>query len=434
MSTHFSLVRSRRAIALVVPVALLAACSSGTEAGLEPLGFSTAALSTDGGADAGSMITISGTVTDPIDGPQAGITITLSGSAQGQVVTTFSGAFSFSVKPGGSYSLTAAGTNNFFTPPFQTCLVVTPSIVNLNNLTTSINIPFVGSGTDPVTNCSPSASTGATSGSLTLQGKVTSGGLPVAGARVFLNGSTQGYRTSDETGAYSFAVNPGSYSVNASGACASFTPSVQNLNNVKVNATANFQGTSCPPAPLTLCPTFDAEFGLSEPATCNTVSTAACAFDRLDSAGGWAGAIASDFFDVTETNDCRLGAWNIPPIVNDFINDTFGIGFFQQEVALNLFALQLFGCAETGNLDAPLALQVSFIPPDLIQAGLTFTTADVSAMEDDYVLAINQVLAGNGSPALTAAQTTAIRAQLDYAASKVPGIIASSKLTYSTCP
>lgn len=59
------------------------------------------------------------------------------------------------------------------------------------------------------------------------------------------------YRTTDETGAYSFAVNPGSYSVNASGTCAAFSPSVSNLNNLKANVTANFTGTSCPPAPLT---------------------------------------------------------------------------------------------------------------------------------------------------------------------------------------
>jgi hypothetical protein len=55
-------------------------------------------------------------------------------------------------------------------------------------------------------------------------------------------------------------------------------------------------------------------------------------------------------------------------------------------------------------------------------------------MEDDYITAINQALASNGSLALTATQTAAFRAQLDYAATKVPGVISSSKLSYSTCP
>jgi hypothetical protein len=41
----------------------------------------------------------------------------------------------------------------------------------------------------------------------------------------------------------------------------------------------SFQGTQCPPAPPVYCPTFDALSGLSEPASCNTVSTVACASD-----------------------------------------------------------------------------------------------------------------------------------------------------------
>jgi hypothetical protein len=383
------------------------------------------------GADAGT-ITISGTVIDPQTGPQAGITITLSGSAQAQVVTDFSGSFNFSVKPGGSYSLTAAGNDNFFRPPFHSCLTVTPSIVNLNNLTASTNISFIGSGTDPILNCSPAAATGAASGSLTIQGRVTSGGQPVAGARVALSGNAQGYRTTDETGAYAFAVNPGSYTVSASGACGSFTPGVTNLNNMRANAVANFQGTSCPPAPLMYCPSFDALVGISEPQSCNTTSSVACANDRLVT---WAGEVVFDFqqveSDVFVANDCRFGKWQVPPISNDF---TFVGVLEQQSNNLSLFTLQLFGCALTGNLVGPLSLQGSLIPPDLIQAGLKFTTADLSALEDEYMASINQALADFGLAGLTATQSAAIRAQLDYAASKTPGVVASSKLSYSTCP
>jgi hypothetical protein len=291
---------------------------------------------------------------------------------------------------------------------------------------------MVGSGTDSFLNCSPAASNGASSGSLKISGTVTSGGLPVAGARVFLNGSTQGYRTTDETGAYTFSVNPGSYSVQPEGTCGSFSPSVVNLNNLKASAVENFTGASCPPAPLTLCPTFDTGYGLTEPSSCNTASSPQCAGDRLNT---WAGEMVFDFqFLETDTlglNDCRFGLWQQPPIVNDLT----ALGELeQQNVALNLFILQLFGCQQTGDLTGPLNLQGTLIPPDLIKAGLTFTTADISALEDEFMAGISQGLADFGMPALTAAQTTAIRAQLDSAAKRVPGVISSSKLSYSTCP
>jgi hypothetical protein len=412
---------ARLAAALVIPSIALMACGGTDGARAEPTASIGEAVT---GADAGT-ITISGTVADA-QNPQAGIVITLSGSAQGQITTDFSGTYTFTVKPGGSYSLTATGAANFFEPPFQSCLTLTPSVVNLNDLTASTTVNFVGAGNNIVTNCAPAASTGATSGSLTLGGTVTSGGEPVPGVRVTLNGSTQGFRTTDETGSYSFAVNDGSYSVSASGACASITPGVVNLNNVTKNETQNFRGTGCPPAPLTFCPTFDTLFGTPEPASCNTVSTTSCASDRLF---GWAGAIEFDYL-ITITNDCQFGAWEVPPIVNDFTS----IGFDEEEDALGLFALQAFGCALQGNLDGPLALGGSLVPPDLIQDGLTFTTADLAALSNDYISAINQALAANGSPALTSAQTTAVSAQLSFAASKFAGVIASSKLSYSTCP
>jgi len=126
----------------------------------------------------------------------------------------------------------------------------------------------------------------------------------------------------------------------------------------------------------------------------------------------------------------RFGKWTIPPIVNDFSP----FAGSQQNLALNLFTLQLFGCAVADNLTGPLNLQGTLIPTDLVRVGLTFTTADISALEDDYIAAINQALADFGLVPLTGTQTTALRAQLDYAASKVPGVVASSKLSYSTCP
>jgi hypothetical protein len=113
---------------------------------------------------------------------------------------------------------------------------------------------------------------------------------------------------------------------------------------------------------------------------------------------------------------------------------TFVGVFEQQGNNLSLFTLQLFGCALANNLVGPLSLQGSLIPPDLIRAGLTFTTADIAALEDEYMASVSLGLSDLGGGPLTAAQLTAIRAQLDYAASTTPGVIASSKLTYSTCP
>jgi hypothetical protein len=370
------------------------------------------------GADAG-LLTISGVVADS-QSPQAGITITLSGSSQGQVVTDFSGSYSFTVKPG-SYSLTARGTANFFEPPFQTCLVITPDVVNLNNLTASTTVNFLGSGNNVITNCAPAEVMGSTSGSLAVSGKVTSAGAPVPGVLVSLTGGAQGFRVTDETGAYSFAVNPGSYSLNLSGPCSAFTPGNTNLNNIKSSQTENFVGTGCPPAPLKLCPTFDTLFGLSEPSSCATSTTESCAGDRVFS---WDGLFANDWFTVNGS-DCRFGQWEVPPIVNLF---EF-VGLEQDSSALNLFGLQLLGCALAGNLVGPLGFP--FILTDL--KSLSFTTADLAALSNEYVEAISLALSQNGSPPLTAAEITALNAQLASAASRVPGIKASSSLSFSTC-
>jgi len=369
-----------------------------------------------------ASVTISGTVADAQQVTQAGVTITLSGSAQAQTVTDFSGTFSFTVPSGGSYSLTAAGTPNFFLPPFSSCLAFSPSIVNLNNLTANTVVNILGTGTDVITNCAPAEVMGATSGAFTISGKVTSGGAPVPGALVALNGSTQASRVTDETGAYSFSVNRGSYSLKVTGACGSFAPDVANLNNVAANKTQSFTGASCPPAPLALCPLFDSDFGLSEPPACTTTTTPGCAFDRELS---WAGTIGNDFLDINDV-DCRFGKWDVPPIGNDFTDVTV----IQWDTALNTFALQLFGCALQDNLVGPLGFPM--IPPVL--ASLPFTTADLAALQDEYVQAIEQTLSDNGSPALTAAQLTAINAQLSSAAGRVKGVTPSNTLTYSTCP
>ncbi|HEY5957011.1 MAG TPA: carboxypeptidase regulatory-like domain-containing protein, partial [Polyangiaceae bacterium] len=278
-----------RQLTTITSAGVLLACSA-TGPATEQVSSTEEAL-TDPGSPA--MVTISGTITDPLTGPQAGITVTLAGSAQAQKVTDWSGSFSFSGPSGGSYSITAVGNDNYFRPPFHSCLAITPSIVNLNNLTQDTNIPMTGSGTDGILNCSPSAAAGAGSGSLKIQGKIsTADQKPVAGVRVRLNGSTQGYRTTDETGFYSFSVNPGSYSVQATNTCGSFNPSVTNLNNLKANRTLDLVGSNCPPAPLTMCPALDLASGIGEPAACGTTSSPECALDREMM---WAGQIPYEF-------------------------------------------------------------------------------------------------------------------------------------------
>lgn len=74
-------------------------------------------------------------------------------------------------------------------------------------------------------------------------------GAAIAGVRIALNGSVQAVTVTSATGAYSVSVNPGSYSLNPSGLCTSFTPGVVNLNNITKNQTQNFTASGCPTPP-----------------------------------------------------------------------------------------------------------------------------------------------------------------------------------------
>jgi hypothetical protein len=416
LSTDARITRSLRRFAAPSGAFLLAAGCGGLVAVDEATGTThQAVVGADAGPDAG-LITISGTVVESDGYGVSGVTISLSGNARTSQVTNEYGAFSFAVKPG-SYSLTAA-----VTPGVPSCLAFSPSVINLNNITTSQTETFIGSGNDPITNCYPAPNTGATSGSLTISGKVTSGGLPVAGVKVGLTGSTQATRISDETGAYAFSVNPGSYSLNLSQACASFAPRIVNMNNITTSQTENFVGSKCPPAPLEYCPTFDTLFGFTEPASCATVTTFDCAALRFSL---WISDIQNDFMYENYV-DCRFGQWNNAPIVNLF-TDTVLIQWSEQ---VNLFVAQLFGCELANVTPGPLAFPL--VPQAL--ASLPFTTADLAALSQEFVVGINQALSDNGSPALTAAQTAAINAQLAYAASTYTAAKNSPNLTYSTCP
>jgi len=362
-------------------------------------------------AQASGTITISGTVLDssgnPIEPP---VSIALNGSAQKVTSSDPStGAYSFTVAPG-SYSVSAS----------TQCLAFAPNVVNLNNVATNQTVDFVGSGNDLILNCEPPASSGGTSGPLTIHGTVTSAGQPVPGAEVTLNGSTQGFRYADETGSYSFSVGPGSYSVNVSQGCNSYSPQVDNLNNVTTSQTVNFTGSgNCPPAPLDFCPTFDSDFDLSAlgDVCVSDITTNSCA-DRFDV---WDFAFEFNFAPLVGT-DCRFGQWasifNFNE-ANDYVVD------------LELFILYLMGCPYVGTQIGPLT--DALVPAPLVAAGFKFTTADVAALTQDFLSDVESVLSANGTP-LTSGQVTGLTAQLAYLQDNVPNVINSSSLSYSTCP
>ena len=78
---------------------------------------------------------------DPLTGPLAE-SPSRCWQRPGSIVTESSGSFRFSVNPGGSYSLTDAGSDNFFQPPFHThhqwvhdaCLTEALTIVNVGSV------------------------------------------------------------------------------------------------------------------------------------------------------------------------------------------------------------------------------------------------------------------------------------------------------------
>jgi hypothetical protein len=180
-------------------------------------------------------ITISGTITGAEGETLSGVAVQLNGSAQAHVTTGASGAYTFNGLNAGSYSVqpSLAGCN------------FAPTVVNLNNLGASTTVDFAGSGATCGGAAAPDG--GAATGSLTISGHITdTSGDGVAGVRVALNGSTQGFRVTNAAGAYTFSVSPGSYSLNPSGVCASFTPGVVNLNNLTKSAAQNLTAIGCP--------------------------------------------------------------------------------------------------------------------------------------------------------------------------------------------
>ena len=177
------------------------------------------------GAITGTL-SITGTIVDASGNPKPGVTVHLAGSSQATATTGATGTYAFN----------GIGPAGYSVQPSLTGCTFAPTVVNVN-LTASTVINFDGSG--PACGGAPQNS-GATTGSLTISGRVTNAaGNPVSGVKVNLNGTTQGVRTTTAAGTYSFSVNPGSYSVQPSGPC-TFTPTVVNLNNLTTSRTQNF--------------------------------------------------------------------------------------------------------------------------------------------------------------------------------------------------
>lgn len=201
--------------------------------------------------------------------------------------------------------------------------------------------------------------------------------------------------------------------------CNSYSPPVDNLNNIKTSQTVNFTGSgNCPPAPLQLCPTLDSDFDIAALGdVCQADITTNSCPDRLFV---WDSAI--EFSDPALIGtDCRFGQWqNIFTFneINDYVVD------------LELFIVYLMGCPYVGTQIGPLT--DALVPADLLAAGFKFTTADVAALSQDFLSAVEGALSANGTP-LTSAQITALTAQLTYLGANVPNLVDSSSLSYSTC-
>ncbi|HJR09125.1 MAG TPA: S8 family serine peptidase [Pyrinomonadaceae bacterium] len=146
----------------------------------------------------------------------AGVTVTLSGSQTGTVVTDANGNYSFDVTLGGSYTITPSRANYTFVQPS----------VNIFPLSGSQTINFVAM---------PSR--------YTISGSVTDSGVAVAGVTLTLSGTQSGTTTTDANGNYSFTnlIAEGNYTITPSKPNTAFAPPGRTFTNLSGNQTgANF--------------------------------------------------------------------------------------------------------------------------------------------------------------------------------------------------
>jgi hypothetical protein len=192
------------------------------------------------------------------------------------------------------------------------------------------------------------------------------------------------------------------------------------------------EATVCPK--LNLCDAFDQIFGIAdggEPSSCATETNGNCPARGT----GWDVPIVQAFGGGPAFTDCR---------VNSLFTESDGGGGLLSSDAFNdytsnqleAYVFDFLGCPVTGGdagTDGGTIPPFGVIPAAL--AGDVFTTADISLLSSDWLQAIEAAVAGAGGSVstLTAAQISAIKAELACEASMESGIVKSSKYNYSTC-
>jgi hypothetical protein len=151
------------------------------------------------------------TITGTISGTGGnGATVSLGGAATAATTANTSGVFTFSGLTNGSYTVTPAKTGFIFTPGNQA--------VTINGSNAAANFSSVQT--------------------FTISGTIS--GTGGSGATVTLTGATTATATANTSGAYSFSVPNGSYTVAAAKAGFVFTPTSQAVTVSGANKTANF--------------------------------------------------------------------------------------------------------------------------------------------------------------------------------------------------
>jgi hypothetical protein len=160
--------------------------------------------------------TLAGRVTAAGGSALAGVTVTLSGSKSGTVLTDGAGAYSFNVPAEGSYTLTPAKTHYTFAPQAR----------SFNNLSAPQTADFE-----------------ATLNRHTFSGRVAyANDVGVPGVTLSLLGTQTGTAMTDAQGNFSFPNLPagGTYTVAAALAHHTFAPASQNFGDLSGNVRATF--------------------------------------------------------------------------------------------------------------------------------------------------------------------------------------------------
>jgi len=188
----------------------------------------------------GAGLSIFGTIVDAQGNPLAGVTVTLSGSAQATTQTDADGRYVFgNLVAGRNYSVLPTAPPN--------CSLKASTVANLNGLTTSQTASFMGIGSGCGGN--PQSTPIPPVGNIVISGVVTaSDGNGVQGLEIDLNGAFQAVTHTDASGFYAFrGLGAGNYSLGPTGAPSGCSVSPGVVNNLHASTTQNFSaiGAGC---------------------------------------------------------------------------------------------------------------------------------------------------------------------------------------------